>query len=137
MDSREKIAADIRAWLEWQQYCGTDEWKVENIASWNIEVKTPKQNRGARPQKSTVQTLSTKLPASNPPKPTSPTVEKPTSPTVEKPNQPVPSWWQSIYENRQNRLRLIFLGIPRVEMVYNEHLHFAIKIMTPKCANGV
>ena len=33
-DSPEALAADIRAWLEWQKMCGTDMWEVKDWPSW-------------------------------------------------------------------------------------------------------
>ena len=110
MDSREQIAADIRAWLEWQQYCGTDVWKVDNIAAWDMHEPDRVLPR-VRP---------------NPPRPSQPIPKKeePTKrvapkapelspqPPVKKNNVPLPSWWQSIYENRQKRASFDFSRIP-------------------------
>ena len=31
-DTREELAADVRAWLEWQKMCGTDVWQVDDIS---------------------------------------------------------------------------------------------------------
>ena len=111
MDSREEIAADIRAWLEWQQYCGTDVWKVDDISVWDAclhkKENTPVQiQRSHHPKKT--------LPKDRPSPPLR--LEKiqpiPSSKEEPKNNVPLPSWWQSVYENRKKRSSLDYSRIP-------------------------
>lgn len=130
MDSQAKIAADIRAWLEWQQYCGTDVWKVDRIAAWDVRVNNtaPKHIPNIRPPKTSTPTQE---PSTSTQKRLAPTQEpstpiqkvapkkleppKNTKPSVvpsAKRNVDVPSWWQSIYENRQKSESFDFSRIP-------------------------
>ena len=107
MDSREKIAADIRAWLEWQQYCGTDVWKVDDIEAWNVRANSVPQKpvQPLNRPKPVQRTAPKKL---DPPKPQ----EVSNTPPAQKTSVPLPSWWQSIYENRQKRASFDFSRIP-------------------------
>ena len=43
-DSLADLVADVRAWLEWQQFCGTDSWFVENMSVWE-RLGTSRVNR--------------------------------------------------------------------------------------------
>ena len=114
MDSREELAADIRAWLEWQKLCGTDVWKVEDITVWDscAQQEAP---RAILKQKKT-----STVPVNPPPQKQSPQRELPQSiKPIQKPmtrqkreDTALPSWWQSIYENRTKREAFDFSRIP-------------------------
>lgn len=111
MDSREELAADIRAWLEWQKCCGTEEWIVEDISVWNACAE---QRASPIPSKKKMQEQSSPI------SPVQKSISVP--PSVKPEKKPVqkrkkeqtalPSWWQSIYENRKKRETFDFSRIP-------------------------
>lgn len=114
MDSREKLAADFRAWLEWQQCCGTDVWKVEDFAAWDLSklhTNTEKEG-GARRSDSSLTSRNISAPKPAPKKEPTSSVKPMETPSKNK-TEPLPSWWKSIYENRNDRESFDFSRIPK------------------------
>ena len=51
-DPQMELLEDIRQWLEWQQFCGTDVWPVDEIDIWNRKVLKDRSRQRRRPQRS-------------------------------------------------------------------------------------
>jgi len=135
MDSREKIAADIRAWLEWQQHCGTDVWKVDDASVWDACLQKPIHAAIQFP----------KFPQPKKPAPIEPSRaplqtkknETPSIPKEPKKSPPLPSCWQSVYENRKSSDSLDYSRISSGREGFKKVLEFRDQHCDPKiCIRG-
>ena len=121
-DSRENVAADIRAWLEWQKACGTDDWMVSNIAVWDslLRVQPPQVPSQKNPPTQRIENIRPSVEFSHKKSETLDT--KPTSVPAKK-HIPIDSkqnnlhnlrpWWKSVIERRTERPQFNLQQIPQ------------------------
>jgi uracil-DNA glycosylase family 4 len=108
MDSREELAADIRAWLEWQKICGTDVWKVDDISVWDacssavLHPYRSKENRIIEKKTAIVVPPPVeKKKSEQSQQHESPPQER--RKRIEKKQYDLPKWWKSVYEKKKSR----------------------------------
>ena len=138
-NDRAELAADIRAWLEWQKECGAEVWKVDN---WNVwkqldrvrsHEQSPRRSVAQQPKK----TVSRPQPQpKNIPPP--PKTLKKSAPEVPEPSNPAAQysltpWWEAIINRKNKEPRLDISKLPPGET----GVHRAFAFRDTHCSSKV